>query len=166
MLKNVQESFSVLPVIDCKSNKAIKKSILFIESQIQELNDDMVKITQSEFSKQIECLTSIKGIGEGAATALIMATGGFTYFNSAKKFAKYIGVCPSYKKSGTSVDTKGVITRHGDPELRSLLYVASWSAIRFNTTCKQLYERLKSTGKPSKVAWMAIINKLGSVDFV
>lgn len=89
-----------------------------------------------------------------------MATGGFEYFNSAKKFAKYIGVCPSYQQSGTSIKTKGIITRHGDPELRSLLYVASWSAIRYNTPCRELYERLKIKGKPSKAALMAVINKL------
>jgi transposase len=56
---------------------------------------------------------------------LILATGGFTYFDSAKKFAKYIGVFPSYQQSETSIKTKGVITRHGDLELRSLLYLAS-----------------------------------------
>ena len=160
MLLNIQESFSVLPKVDDKVNRALKKSIYFIEKQIQELNLDMIAVTRSEFSRQLEHLTSIKGIGNGVATALIMATGGFSYFDSAKKFAKYIGVCPSYQQSGTSIKTKGVITRHGDPELRSLLYIASWSAIRFNTSCKELYERLKSKGKPSKVALMAVINKL------
>lgn len=160
MLLNVQESFLALPKVDHTANKALKKSIAFIEKQIQELNLDIVAVTRNEFSKQLDHLTSIKGIGNGVATELIMATGGFEYFNSAKKFAKYIGVCPSYQQSGTSIKTKGIITRHGDPELRSLLYIASWSAIRYNTQCRELYERLKIKGKPSKVALMAVINKL------
>lgn len=160
MLLNVQESFQALPNIDDLANKSLKKSISFIRKQIKELNLDMVTLAQTEFSRQLEHLTSIKGIGNGVATALIMATGGFQHFDSAKKFAKYIGVCPSYQQSGTSIKTKGVISRHGDPELRSLLYIASWSAIRFNTPCKEIYERLKAKGKPSKVALMAVINKL------
>jgi transposase len=41
-----------------------------------------------------------------------------------------------------------------------MLYVASWSAIRFNTGCKQMYERLKAAAKPSKLALIAVINKL------
>lgn len=97
MLLNVQESFQVLPKIDNTANKTLKKSIAFIEKQIQELHLDMVAVTRTEFSAQLDHLTSIKGIENGVATALIMATGGFRYFDSAKKFAKYIGVCPSYR---------------------------------------------------------------------
>jgi len=44
--------------------------------------------------------------------------------------------------------------------LRSLLYIASWSAIRFNKSCKDFYERLKERGKPGKVALIAVANKL------
>ena len=89
-----------------------------------------------------------------------MSTGSFTLFSSAKKYAKYIGVCPSYQQSGTSVKTRGIINRDGDSELRSMLYVASWSAIRFNSGCKQTYDRLKAAGKPGKLALIAVINKL------
>lgn len=121
MLLNVQESFLALQKVDHAAKKALKKSIAFIEKQIQELNLDMVIVNHNEFSKQLYHLTSIKGIGNGVATELIMATGGFEYFNSAKKFAKYISVCPRYQQSGTSIKTKGIITRHGDPKLRSLL---------------------------------------------
>lgn len=32
--------------------------------------------------------------------------------------------------------------------------------IRYNSSCKELYERFKSRGKPSKVALLAVINKL------
>ena len=70
MLLNVQESFLALPKVDDKVNKTLKKSITFFEKQIQELNLDMIAITRSEFSKQLDSLVSIKGIGNGVATAL------------------------------------------------------------------------------------------------
>jgi transposase len=115
----------------------------------------MIEITKREFKSQLESLTSIREIGNRVATSLKIATGGLTYFSSAKKFAKHIGVCPSYQQSGTSIKTKGVINRNGNREVRSLLYVASWLAIRFNSACKQLYKRLKAAGKPSKLALIA-----------
>lgn len=62
MLLNVQESFLALPKVDDTANKALKKSIAFIEKQIQELNLDIVAVTRNEFSKQLDHLTSIKGI--------------------------------------------------------------------------------------------------------
>jgi len=160
MLKNVQESFNALPLKDSKSSRIMLKTMVFLEKQINELETEMGEITKKEFKAQFESLSSIKGIGPVIATSLIMSTGGFTLFSSAKKYAKYIGVCPSYQQSGTSLRTRGVINRNGDSELRSMLYVASWSAIRFNSACKQLYERLKASGKPSKVALVAVINKL------
>ena len=41
-----------------------------------------------------------------------------------------------------------------------MLYVCAWSAIRYNSACKVLYERLLERGKPSKVALVAVMNKL------
>ncbi len=160
MLKNVEESLDALPFRDPKSSKVILRTMVFLEKQIGELEGEMSETTKKEFRSQLESLTSIKGIGPTIATSLIMSTGGFTLFSSAKKYAKYIGVCPSYQQSGTSIKTRGVINRNGDSELRSMLYVASWSAIRFNSSCKKMYERLKAAGKPSKLALIAVINKL------
>jgi transposase len=160
MLSNIEESLKVLPIRDSKSYKIIFKTKSFLEKQISDLEGEMNDLATKEFKSQLELLTSIKGIGPAIATTLIMSTGGFTLFSSAKKFAKFIGVCPSYQQSGTSLKTRGVINRNGDADIRSMLYVASWSAIRFNSDCKQMYERLKAAGKPSKVALIAVINKL------
>jgi len=55
--------------------------------------------------------------------------------------------------------TKG-ICKTGDPQLRSMLYMASWSAIRYNKPCRELYQRLKAAGKAPKVALIAVVNKL------
>ena len=108
----------------------------------------------------MELLTSIKGIGENIASALIMATGGFTYFSSAKQISRFLGLCPTYQQSGTSVNVKGHINRNGDTHLRSLLYVVAFASIRSNTACKETYERLRSRGKSGRVAIIAIANKL------
>ena len=38
--------------------------------------------------------------------------------------------------------------------------MAAWSASRFNKTSKALYQRLLQKGKPTKVALIAVANKL------
>ncbi len=124
------------------------------------LEKEITDISKKEFERQMKLLTSIKGIGEHLAYELIMATGGFTYFNSAKQISRFLGLCPTYQKSGTSVNVKGHINRNGDTYLRSQLYVVAFSSIRFNTACRETYERLRAKGKSGKVAIVAVANKL------
>ena len=45
-------------------------------------------------------------------------------------------------------------------QLRTVLYMCSLSAIKHNKACKDLYDRLKAAGKKSKVALIAVCNKL------
>ena len=158
--KNVRESMSVLPLVDKSCSKVITKTISFLEIQIEKLETELNELAKSEFSKQMTALTSIKGIGPKLATSLIIVTGGFNSFDNPKQVSRFLGICPTYQQSGTSLNIRGSINRNGDPHLRSLLYVATWSAIRYNASCKECYIRLKSRGKPSKVALFAVANKL------
>lgn len=61
----------------------------------------------------MDLLTSIKGIGVTLAAALIVATGGFTYFDNAKQLTRYLGLSPIYQQFGTSVNVKGHINQNG-----------------------------------------------------
>jgi len=158
--KNLLGSLEVLPVKDRNCMQALNKTIAFLTGQVESLEAELTQIATSEFEKQVKALTSVKGIGITLATALIVASGGFTHFDNAKQLSRFIGICPTYYQSGTSLNIKGGINRNGDANLRSLLYVASWSAIQHNAACKEMYLRLKANGKPSKVALIAVANKL------
>lgn len=158
--RNLKCSLVVLPFQDRNGMKALDKTISFLAAQIKALESELADLASSEFDRQLKLLTSIKGIGISLATALIVATGAFACFDNAKQVSRFIGICPTYQQSGTSVYVKGGINRNGDANLRSLLYVASWSALRGNSACKECYERLKAKGKPSKVALIAVANKL------
>ena len=48
----------------------------------------------------------------------------------------------------------------GRREVRKALYMATVSAIRANPPIRDFYQRLKSNGKPSKVAITACMRKL------
>ena len=169
--RNLKGSMEALPFFDAKCRKSVEKTIAFLEKQVKDLEEDLASLAKSEYKKQMDLLTSVKGIGITLAAALIMATGGFTYFDNAKQLTRHLGLSPTYQQSGTSVNFKGQqsgtsvnfkghINRNGDSSLRSQLYVAAFSSIRCNTECRACYDRLRSKGKPGKVAVIAVANKL------
>lgn len=158
--KNLKGSMEVLPIFDAQCKTSINKTIDFLEKQLKKMEKDLASVAQDVYKKQMDLLTSIKGIGVTLATALIMVTGGFTYFENAKQLTRYLGLSPTYQQSGTSVNIRGHINRNGDPYLRSQLYVAAFSSIRCNTECRATYDRLRANGKPGKVAIIAVANKL------
>ena len=157
---NLQQSLAVLPKQDPTSKTSVEQTIKFLRKQISKMEEEITNLSNKEFKRQMDLLTSIKGIGNTLASALIVATGGFTYFTSAKQISRFLGLCPTYQQSGTSVNIKGHINRNGDTHLRSQLYIAALSSLRCNTACKEMYDRLRSNGKPGKVALVAITNKL------
>lgn len=158
--RNLKGSMEVLPFFDPSCKKSVTQTITFLEKQIKTLEEDLSVLAHKEYKKQMDLLTSIKGIGVTLAAALIMATGGFTYFDNAKQLTRYLGLSPNYQQSGTSVNFKGHINRNGDISLRSQLYVAAFASLRCNKECRACYDRLRSNGKPGKVAVIAVANKL------
>jgi len=158
-LANLQHAFSPLPVQDAQVGSSLQQVLSHFQTAIVEVTAEIEQLTKQHFPDQLRRLTSIQGISTTIATALIEITSGFAQFHSAKALAKYIGVVPVIYQSGKSQITKG-ICKTGDPHLRSMLYMASWSAIRYNKPCQQLYQRLKAAGKAPKVALIAVVNKL------
>jgi transposase len=158
-MRNVEHSFSSLPVKD----EAVQISLTHILNQfdaaMKAIKDEIEELTKANFNHELVRLTSVVGISTTTATALIEVTGGLRHFHSAKALAKFIGVAPVIYQSGKLNSAKG-ICKTGDGQLRSMLYVASWSAIQHNKSCRALYQRLKAAGKPSKVALIAVVNKL------
>lgn len=158
--KNLHTSLEPLPVKDKKCIQSLKQTTAFLEKQIKYMQQEMEEVVSEVFARQLKALTSIKGIGVTLASALIIATGGFTYFDNAKQLSRFAGICPTIERSGTSINIRGHINRNGDENLRSMLYVAAWSTSRHNKACRECYQRLRSNGKSGKLAMIAVANKL------
>lgn len=158
-MRNVEHSFSSLPVKDKSAQTSLRHILNELEAAIKNLMVEIEELTKADFNQEFVRLTSVVGISTAIATALIEVTGGFRHFHSAKALSKFIGVAPIIYQSGKLNSDKG-ICKTGDAQLRSMLYVASWSAIQHNKSCRELYHRLKAAGKASKVALIAVVNKL------
>ena len=158
--RNFLHSLQAHPFKDAFTQQKAQEMIQLLDEQIKLTPNEIALLVKKDFQPQLQYLTSIKGIGHTTAWAFIEATQGFTAFQSPKQFAKFIGVVPTFAASGTSVRKKSTIYRSGDAQMRSLLYMCTWTAYRYNKPCQQLYQRLTLRGKPHKVALMAVVNKL------
>lgn len=118
------------------------------------MEGELTSLAEIEYKKQMDLLTSIKGIGATLAAALIIATGGFTYFDNAKQLTRYLGLSPTYQQSGTSVNVKGHINRNGDAYLHSQLYIGAMASLRCDTEYKACFDRLRSNQIESLERWL------------
>ncbi len=149
--KEVIESLKII-------SQVYQQQIDAFQEQLFDLNDD-------EFNQLKDKLMEIKGIGEKAATGIIIQTGGrprngLKNFHSAKALAAFLGLVPTTKQSGTSLKSRGSLVNTACKQLRTILFCAAQSAARFNLDCKELYTRLIAKGKTKKAAKMAVAHKL------
>ena len=159
-LENYIEAFSHNPYPSTSAIRDLKSQIKHLETSIKKLEKEIDKKLKKHFKKEYEQLRSIKGVGFMLSSSIISMLDSFANFSSAKQVCSYLGICPGVKESGTSVKGKGKIVKKGNKYIRKLLYMASISAMRFNSSCKALAERLKTKGKEWKEIVIAVSNKL------
>lgn len=154
------QAFEVNPVQSKQVMKSLKKQIEALEKQLEFIEREMAALVEKHHQEQFKQLKSIPGIGTKTAMALIVLSGGFTKFNNAKQLSSYVGISPRIFESGTSVKGKTRICKMGMSRIRAMLYVCSWSAIKKNKACREIFERLVEKGKAKKLALIAVVNKL------
>lgn len=132
------------------------------EQQIEALGEKIKALDHhdEDLGQTRDLMTTVKGIGEKTANVVLAKTNGIKKFQTAKQLAKFAGIAPTEKSSGSSVRGRRGINRSGNASLRKALYCATWSSLRGNRACKALYDRLRAKGKPVKVALIAVANLL------
>lgn len=131
----------------------------FLKAEIKSFDREMDAIVEAdaELKRKIEILESIPGIGRlTAATLLSFVPELGTLSND--QISALIGTC-SYVNSSGNFEGKRFI-KGGRFVPRSILYMAAVSTIG-RPPFKVFYERLIANKKPSKVALVAVMRKLG-----
>lgn len=157
---NKQEAAIHNKYFDKKALKKIEGMISYLSAQIDDMQTELDSLALEYFEEQKKILTSIPGIGNKTAIMLIVITNGFKNFEDVRQLVAYVGLAPRIYTSGTSVNGKTKICKLGMSKIRQLLYMCSWTAINANPACNALYKRLIEKGKKSKVALIAVANKL------
>ncbi len=168
-LKGTLKELKVLlssPTTDCGC-KSLKRSIDYLEKQVKAIEDRIKDILSEDasMSKNYELLTSLKGVGLVVACQLIYHTGNFTRFDSWRAFSSYCGTAPFEHQSGTSIHRRKQCHYLGDRKMKSLLSMASVSAIQHDSELRLYYNRKLAEGKDKMLAINNVRNKLISRAF-
>ncbi len=105
-------------------------------------------------------LTTIDGIGPTTAARLVAELGDPADFATAAALAAYVGVIPGLKQSGKRQGKRANLSPIGHARLRRALWMPTLVAVQKNPWVRAYYERLRSNGKPPKVALVACMRKL------
>ncbi len=142
--------------------KRIEQLIETLNTQIDEVDAELetALALDPEWAASAQRLQSISGIGFLTAVWLLVATLNFTVCKTADELTAYAGLAPHPFQSGTSVYGRPSIGHTGNARLRTMLYLATLSAARYNPVIKTFYNRLREAGKPMKVARCAAARKL------
>ena len=152
------------PHLNPNTEKHYEKRLKQLEKEIHEVETRLPKLQDEEFKEIKSLIQSVSGIGEKTSLQLMTATSGFKNFDSAKSLVKYFGLAPRIYQSGKKSYSPGKC-RTSKTHIRGMLYVCSWTAMKHNASCKELYLRLLAKGKPKKVALIAVCNKLLRICF-
>ena len=110
-----------------------------------------------EYKRKATLLQTVPGVGIVTSTTLVGQLPELGLLNR-QEIAALVGVAPMNRDSGQMRGRRRVFG--GRAAVRSTLYMAILSAIRFNPVIKEFYERLVANGKENKVAMTACMRKL------
>jgi transposase len=139
--------------------ESIASSISWLKSQIEDTDKDISgSISNNDIWRdKEEILTSVKGVGPVLSASLLCLLPELGSL-CRKKISALVGVCPYNRDSGYYRGKRRI--NGGRADIRSVLYMATLAATRYNPVIKTFFERLKQAGKLPKVALVACMRKL------
>ena len=137
----------------------ISKHIAWLQADIELLEQQINQAIAAnprwaETAKRVE---SVPGVGSITASTLVADLPELGQLNR-QKIAALVGVAPFNHESGKQRRQRRIFG--GRASVRSVLYMATLSAVRHNPVIKSFYQRLLAKGKLKKVALTACMRKL------
>jgi len=155
----VQETLRLNTAASKPLQKSLNKHIAWLDKRITEIDNDLTRCLRNSevWRAKDDLLRSIPGVG-AVTTLTMLAKCPELGALSRREIAAMVGVAPLANDSGQYRGKR--VVWGGRADVRAVLYMATVSAIRCNDTIKAFAERLKKTGKPSKVVIVACMRKL------
>ncbi len=144
---------------DPKLAKRIGAHLVWLRQELTGIErelDDAVKASPA-WRVDEKLLTSVPGVGNTTARTLLAGLPELGTLDR-RKIAALVDVAPLNRDSGTMRGRRMV--QGGRGPIRAALYMAALVAARRNAAVRVLYERLRSAGRPAKVALTACMRKL------
>ena len=134
--------------------------LLHLEDALQEITGVLIEMARKLMEKDINIMTSIKGIGDKTATNFLVEMGGdIKQFERSGKIIAMAGLDPAVYQSGKH-EGKGRITKRGNRHLRRIIWMMTTSVIQYSDVFKVYYLKRRKEGLPYKKAVLATAHKL------
>jgi transposase len=148
-----------LRMVHADVKTSIQAIIACLKAEVERLDDEIRNFmdVHEDFKAQEKILRSAKSIGPVTAATLLADLPELGKLDR-KQIAALVGVAPMNQDSGKKRGYRK--TKGGRPEVRSVLYMAALSGIRYNSVIKAQYEQLVKRGKEKKVAITACMRKM------
>jgi transposase len=133
--------------------------IAWLTAALKEIDGDLERQIEADpqWRAQAERLRSAPGVGRVLATTVLAELPELGCLNR-RQIAALVGVAPISRDSGTRRGRRAI--QGGRGSVRSVLYMATVAALRFNPVIGDFYRRLQANGKPKLVALVACMRKL------
>jgi transposase len=139
---------------------ATQEELSILDSELEN------SLEESDINDDIDILQSIPGIGSITSKNFIVEVSSVDKFNSVKQLCAFIGIDPSVRQSGTSVNYRGKISKRGNANLRRTIWQMAIGAIRSCEKFNAYFSKKREEGKKFKQAVIAVANKLLKTIFV
>ena len=136
---------------------SIRSVIKTLDRQLEAIDGDIDRHLDEHFRSQRKLLESVKGVGTVTALQLLAELPELGTL-PRRPICKLAGVAPLCNDSGKRNGKRHIWG--GRAGVRTALYMAVLSAMRFNPQIAELYQRKIGEGKPKKVAMVACMRKL------
>jgi transposase len=132
-----------------------------LEAQRIQLNEAITACVNDsvELSQQVQLLSSVPGIGALTAAIVLSETAHLQDMQDSKQWAAYAGLSPVPRQSGALVG-RCRISKIGNGRLRRAFYFSAVTVSRLKNPMGDYYRRLVASGKPKKVALIALARKI------
>jgi transposase len=137
----------------------VQEHIDWLEEQLKDIDDRLRNTLRNSpvWREQDDLLRSVPGVGPVLSVTFLAELPELGQLNR-KQIAALVGVAPYNCDSGQMHGRRAIWG--GRATVRSVLYMATLSAKRFNPLIRTFYDRLIAAGKPVKVALTACMRKL------
>lgn len=139
----------------------LEQQLADLEKRLQQVQQELADLMDADmtYQAQIALLTSIKGIGDTTARALLAELPDLMHFTSSDEVVAFAGLSPQQVQSGQKTGYSR-ISKRGNGHIRKTLYYPALTAMQYNPHLKVFAERLKAKGKPKMVVVVAVMRKL------
>jgi transposase len=139
--------------------RTIAATLQALASQLANLDRDIGNTIRRSpaWREADDLLQSVPGIGPVASCTLIAEMPELGRLNR-RQVAALVGVAPVNRDSGRTRGHRAI--SGGRISVRSVLYMATLSAVRWNPILREHYSQLTARGRPKKVALVACMRRL------